>query len=248
MGKRIFAIAMALALIVVMALPLGVSAETVVITGDVGATPTVTEVLPASGNFETAIPVDVTITGTGFVQGEVDASLVEVSGEGVTVSNMVVVGATSITATFTIASSAASGTRDVSVTIAGQKGTGSGLFTVNSYMTVTLTPIDFDVMAVGVASEEYITVTVGTNETGWTAEAKDANIEAGTKGHMLKTTTPLINELKIGKTTGPTTNADVGITYTNADTKSFPFYVSQTVTSGDAAGAYTITISFTGNY
>ncbi|MES2178518.1 MAG: IPT/TIG domain-containing protein [Gemmatimonadota bacterium] len=71
--------------------------------------------------------VGVTLTGSGFVTG---GSTVAVDGTGVTVSNVVVNSATSITATFTLASDATLGGRNVSVTTAG--GTSAAVtFTVN---------------------------------------------------------------------------------------------------------------------
>jgi hypothetical protein len=71
--------------------------------------PKPTGVSPPSGARGTAVPV--TITGTGFGNN----AKVAVSG-GVTVSNVVVVNTTTINATFTIPSGAATGQRTITVT------------------------------------------------------------------------------------------------------------------------------------
>lgn len=87
------------------------------------AVPGLTSVGPASGVQGTNVAA--TLTGASFWDG---ASLA-VSGSGVTVSNVAVGSATSITATFAIASDAAAGDRTVTVTTAG--GTSGGqTFTV----------------------------------------------------------------------------------------------------------------------
>jgi hypothetical protein len=75
--------------------------------------PTLSSISPTSGQQGTTVPV--TLTGTDFLAG----ATVNVSGSGVTVSNVNVAGSTSITADFVIASSAATGTRNVSVTTSG---------------------------------------------------------------------------------------------------------------------------------
>jgi len=71
----------------------------------------------------------VTITGTGFVAG----ATVSLSGAGITVSNVSVGSATQLTATLTIATAAALGARDVTVTNSGgASATLTGGFTVTS--------------------------------------------------------------------------------------------------------------------
>jgi len=86
--------------------------------------PTLTSVTPASG-----LPgntVSVTLAGTRFVSG---ATTVAVSGTGVTVSNVNVASATSLTADFVIAAGAATTARNVTVTTAGGT-SGARTFTV----------------------------------------------------------------------------------------------------------------------
>jgi hypothetical protein len=86
---------------------------------------TLTSVNPNSGVQGTNVPV--TLTGTNFAAG----ASVNVSGGGVTVSNVTVVSATQITATLGIASNATVGSDNVTVTSAA--GTSNGVaFTVTS--------------------------------------------------------------------------------------------------------------------
>ena len=94
---------------------------------------TVSSVAPAQGAPGAAVPV--TVMGTGFVAG----ATVSV-GTGITVSNVNVGSATQLTATLTIASGAAPGARDVTVTnSSGGSGTLTGGFTVSPPSPVTLT-------------------------------------------------------------------------------------------------------------
>ena len=80
-------------------------------------------VSPASGGVGASVPV--TLTGTNFVNG---ASIS--AGANITVSNVAVVSATQITATFAIAANAAPGTANVTVTTSG--GTSPAVaFTIN---------------------------------------------------------------------------------------------------------------------
>ncbi len=88
------------------------------------APPTLTSISPNSGVQGQSVPV--TLTGTNFVAG----ATIGVGGAGVTVSNTTVVSVTQITATFTVASNAATGARNITVTTSG--GTSSPqTFTVN---------------------------------------------------------------------------------------------------------------------
>jgi hypothetical protein len=100
----------------------------------VGAAVTVSSVAPNQGVPGTAVPV--TITGSGFATG----ATVSLSGAGVTTSNVTVGSATQLTATLTIASGAALGARDVTVTNpGGASGMLAGTFTVASVAPATLT-------------------------------------------------------------------------------------------------------------
>jgi subtilisin family serine protease len=93
---------------------------------------TVTAVTPNNGKVGLAVPV--TITGTGFVAGATVNA-----GAGITVSNVVFVSATQLTATFKIDAAATLGTRNVRVTLpTGEIATLSQAFTVNPAVTLTL--------------------------------------------------------------------------------------------------------------
>jgi subtilisin family serine protease len=99
-----------------------------------GAAVTVSSVSPNQGIPGAAVPV--TITGSGFAAG----ATVSLSGVGITASNVSVGSATQLTATLTIASGAALGARDVTVTNSGGgAGTLAGGFTVASAAPATLT-------------------------------------------------------------------------------------------------------------
>ena len=112
---------------------LGVSGISVTTSGGVSNTvpftvnspvPTLTSVTPNSGTQATA--VNVTLAGTGFITG----ATVGVAGSGITVSNVTVVNGTQITATLNIASNAAPGGYNVSVTTTGGT-SNTAVFTVN---------------------------------------------------------------------------------------------------------------------
>src|SRR4029077_16977121 len=75
--------------------------------------PTLTSISPNSGVQGQS--VSVTLTGTNFVAG----ATIGLSGAGITVSNTTVLSTTQITATFTIAGSAATGGQNVTVTTSG---------------------------------------------------------------------------------------------------------------------------------
>jgi hypothetical protein len=96
--------------------------------------PTLTSVTPNTGTQGVSVPV--TLTGTNFVSG----AAVNVSGSGVTVSNVSVVSATQVTATFTVASNATLGTRNVTVTTAGST-SNPVTFTINPPAGPTITSI-----------------------------------------------------------------------------------------------------------
>lgn len=87
--------------------------------------PTLTSISPASGSIGATVPV--TLTGTNFLSG----ATVSINNAGVTVSNVTVVSATQITATFAISPSVSAGVANV--TVATANGTsGPVTFTVGS--------------------------------------------------------------------------------------------------------------------
>ncbi len=89
-----------------------------------GGAPALSRVSPNLGIQGTTVVV--TLTGANFVAG---ATTLNVSGSGVTVNNVSVAGATSLTARFVIAASAAEGPRSVTVTTAAGT-SGAQIFTV----------------------------------------------------------------------------------------------------------------------
>ena len=86
--------------------------------------PTLTSVAPNQGIRGTTVAV--TLTGTNFIVG---ATTVTVAGGGVTVTNVVVGSATSLTANFVLDPAAADGPRTVTVTTAGGT-SGAQIFTI----------------------------------------------------------------------------------------------------------------------
>jgi hypothetical protein len=175
--------------------------------------PTLTSLAPNQGTRGTIVAV--TLTGTNFV----GATTVAVGGGGVTVTNVVVGSATSLTASFVLDPAAAEGARNVTVTTAGGT-SGPQTFTVSPPATavptltsvapnqgiqgttvpVTLTGTNFVVGATTVnvsgAGVTVTTVAVG-NTTGLTAIfVLDPTAAAG--GRMVTVTTA-------GGTSGPQT-------------------------------------------
>ena len=131
--------------------------------------PTLASVSPASGVQDTSVPV--TLTGSNFVAG----ATVGVGNPGITVGSVTVVSATQITATLTIAATAALGAASVTVTTSGGT-SGAAVFTVNppvpvltsvspasgvqgTSVPVTFTGANFVAGAMVVANRSGITVT-----------------------------------------------------------------------------------------
>jgi hypothetical protein len=107
--------------------------------------PTLTSISPTSG-VQGQMMLSVTLTGTNFITG----ATVMLSGAGVTVSNIVVVNSTTITAMFAIAANTALGPQNVSVTTAG--GTSATVaFTVNSDFNFMATSLSGSVLPGGAA-------------------------------------------------------------------------------------------------
>ena len=134
--------------------------------------PTVTSISPNSGNPGATL-TGVQIGGTNFQAG----ATVSFSGTGVTATNVNVVSSTNITANVTIAANAAAGARNVIVTQGGKTGTGTGLFTVNAFITVTApSAINLGLMTAGATTTGFSTTpgTVSTNAASWQVTAMDA--------------------------------------------------------------------------
>lgn len=110
----------------------GMTATDTIMVTVFGATTTVTNCVPGTGNTSTTVPV--TITGTNL-KNVTSASHVTVSGGGVTVIGIPVPNAlgTSVSGlSFQIDSGAAGGARDITVSNADGSGTGVGLFFINA--------------------------------------------------------------------------------------------------------------------
>lgn len=139
--------------------------------------PTLSAVSPVSGVLGTT--VGVTLTGTNFDPNP-GATTVAVSGSGVTVNNVNVASATSLTADFVIASGAATGARAVTVTT----GIGTGAArTFNVVSSPTATPTLTSISPTSGARDAAVTLTLtGTNfVSGATVEMSnpDGQIFAG---------------------------------------------------------------------
>jgi hypothetical protein len=120
--------------------------------------PTLTSITPATG--VKGFAVTVTLNGTNLT----GATAITLSGSGITVSNLTVVNSTTVTATFTIAASAATGARNISVTTpGGTTNVLTGAFTVVSPTLTSITP------ATGARGTAVTVTLTGTNLTGATA-------------------------------------------------------------------------------
>jgi hypothetical protein len=97
------------------------------------AAPTLTGITPNSGTHPASgsVVVPVTLTGTNFTATGTTMAVAGSPGNGITVSGVTVTSSTSITANFTISSTAALGPANVTVTTPGNQTTGAVTFTVN---------------------------------------------------------------------------------------------------------------------
>ena len=130
------------------------------------------------------------------------------------------------------------------VALAGSTGTTTVTGTQASIIEVTApSAISFGTFSVGWNSKYSDTAgTVACNGTTWHVDAKDE--KTPNAGLMTSGSNTLAGKLQISKVDSGYVGADAGITYTNTTT--LPFYVKQNVLASDKAGAYTITITFTG--
>jgi sugar lactone lactonase YvrE len=124
--------------------------------------PTITGISPSSGVRGTAPTV--TLTGTNFLTKN-GGTQVSVSGSGITVSNINVTSATSLTATFTIDATAA--TVKYNVTSSTSQGSSNAVaFTVNATPTITsITPptgVRGSAVAVTISGSNFVTTAGGT--------------------------------------------------------------------------------------
>jgi hypothetical protein len=250
MKKLILTLAAIMALVGVMISPMTVMAlDTTTIIGGV-AIPTVTSIAPNSGvkgNTYTLVAI-----GGTYLTG---ASAVTFSGTDVTANTISVTSDTAITVTVLVGASAAIGARDVLVTTPGGTGTLTGGFTVVAGSITVNAPTGFSLGNMVRGTTVTGTAAAGsvvTDNPNWQVTALDSTTANPNKGYMTKAgTTPLIAKFQISRlsTTTGLANADTGITYDQTDNadKVLPFYVSQVINAAEAAGSYSITITFTGS-
>ena len=131
------------------------------------------------------------------------------------------------------------------VALAGSTGTTTVTGTQANIIEVTApSAISFGTFSIGLNSGHSTTNgAMECNGTTWHVTAKDEKTENA--GLMTFDGNKLAGKLQINsQESGTYLTADSGITYT--DTTTLPFYVKQNVAASDKAGAYTITITFTG--
>src|SRR5262249_29606600 len=146
------------------------SAQTFTVTAP--PVPTLTSLSPNSGNQGSAVPV--TLTGANFISG----ATIAVSDPGVTVSNVVVVNSTWITAPLTIANNPNLAGDNVTVTTSGGI-SGPQVFTVNA-PSVTSATFTFNIPMNGGVS--LVTSDPGTTTTVLHAQASSATQSSAAVG------------------------------------------------------------------
>lgn len=245
--RRILGMGATIMVLALLCMPMAALAATgdgsSVVSGQVADTPTVTSISPDHGSNG---DVSVTITGTNFVAGESHA--VTISGNGVTASSIVATSDTTIDAVFTITPDATPGARAVSVTIGGKTGTHMDAFAVDAYITVSPPEsIDIGLMSTGTPNNgsEALTDLVSTNAAIWSILVSDT--KGSNTGTMTCGATPLSEKLRIGRSADVMLDADVGISYTQADGLSPTLHYSQNVLASDQPGIYQITLTFAGS-
>jgi hypothetical protein len=80
---------------------------------------------------------------------------------------------------------------------------------------------------------------------GWSVSIIDHNSDVGTKGYMMKDSTPLGSVLLLGSSNPADTSAATGLTYTGSGTSANTLYFRQAMTGTEAAGNYTMQLDFT---
>lgn len=146
------------------------------------AKPTVTAVNPTSA-AQNSSNLNLTLTGTNFRTG----ATVTFSGSGITVNSVAVGSCSSLTANVSIASSAATGTRDITVRNTDQSaGTGTALFTV---ALADLTPPTISAVASSGLTTTGATITWTTNE------ASNSQVEYRVQGTSTYTATTVNSSL-----------------------------------------------------
>lgn len=181
--------------------------------------PTLNTIAPATGVQGATVPV--TLTGTNFVTG----ATVATGNTGITVSNMTIISATQITATFTIAPSAALGATNVTVTTSGGA-SGPIAFTVNSPSVPTLTSVGPPIGGPGTSIPVTLT---GTNLfAGATIATSNPALAVSEVNVVSVTQITATFTIAAGAAAGP-----VNITVTTASGSSAPAIFTVIVSSSD---------------
>ncbi len=208
--------------------------------------PTVSGASPSSRG-QGATAVNITVSGTGFVDG----AAASFSGAGITVNSTTFVNATTLTVNITISGTATTGARDLTVTNpdAGTK-TCAGCFTINAGPTVTgANPSN---LGQGATAED-VTITGTTFVDGAAVSFSGTGIAVNSTTFVNATTLTANITISGTATTGA---RDVAVTNPDAGTKTcagcFTVNVAPTATSvapdnlGQGATAQDLTVSGTG--
>lgn len=190
--------------------------------------PNLFSISPATGAQGSSVPV--TLTGSGFAAG----ATVGVSNPGVTVSNVTLVSATQITATFAIALNASAGAANVTVTLSGST-TGAVTFTV----TATVLP------TVSIAGGEGSTVNpLGTKTFSVVLPAAAPTTASGTLA--LQFTSDAVNQVssdpEVQFVNGTTPVTTVSFTFPAGQTQALLSPANATVQTGTVAGTVSVLI------
>jgi hypothetical protein len=263
--KKFLAICLVLVLVLAIALPTAVSASgiTAGVNGDVPPVPVLSSISTATGTPQATggsiVDISEILTGSSFDAAAVVT--VTITGVGVTADVVSVDSPTQITATFHLAvgPTTLANVRNVNVHQSGQDSVDTVSFTVGGYIVVTApSAVALGVMTAGGDTTGH-SVTLGSVETNDASNngISIADLKAHSSGYMNTLSTglgtSLSNEFQISKDGTTYAGADslAGISYSNvANTGTFPFFVKQHVApgvTGDTAGSYQITITFTGS-
>ena len=270
--KKFLAICLVLVMVLAIALPSMVLADTQV-NGKILPQPAVSAVYmrgtsnaaeATMANSASTPSVDVDIIGSNFdvtngVAPNDPMPTVTTSGGGaITVSAVSVVDANTIHATFAIVAATTSGDYDVLVHQGGKVSDASSAdyFIVGSYVNITAPTLSIGVMNINATTTANTTQTgnsagsISTNDTSNTVSATNTSVSNPThRGQMSTggdgTGNVLTSKFNISKEGTTFATADVGIAYSvGLPSTALPLYVSQTVAT-ETAGTYSITITYT---
>ena len=180
--------------------------------------PTLTNISPATGVRGTVVPV--TLTGTNLLGAP---PTLNITGGGVTISNLSVTSATTADATLTITATAALSVRNVSITLAGQT-SNTVPFTVQGATLVSITPNSATHPATGtLAVPVTITGNNLTGATGLNGLGGGVSLAAGTFTVVNSTTITATLNITSGATV---TIRNIGVATPIGNTNTVPFTVN----------------------